>query len=153
MSSKEHYTIIEQIKSTFNISDINYFENDFTICAYENPELITKAIAMAKKGLKTNPSSIILLKFLGYAYALQNDVEKYVRCYHKVVSLDPKNYKNWIALSFSYRNKGDFLTSNWINYNVELFIKKYKEKGLTEMNHNNLLLIINELRKKGIDKC
>ena len=64
MSNKESDKILNQIKNTFNISDINCFENDFTISAYQDPAKITKAITMAKQGLKTSPGSVFFLEII-----------------------------------------------------------------------------------------
>lgn len=141
--------LIEKIKERFKISNINNFENELTISVYNNEKNILKAIDLGKKGIEIDRNDVFFWRFLGYSYALKGDIKKYIQCYDRVVTLDPDDYRNWISISFAYRSKGEILTSNWINYNVEYFMQLYLNIGFNEMNFKNLMLMIEEIRKNA----
>lgn len=130
------------------LSMIDNIENDFTISAYKKPKIIRKVISIIEGG-KKNINMSIHWKILGCAYALLGNINHCIKCYEKLVSSDPTNYKSWISLSFAYRSDGDILVSNWINYNVAHFIELHKVEGSKEVTKRIIEQYVSKMREQA----
>ena len=144
---KNEYQIKKEIEETLGVtenSDICYI---LTRNFYKNKKIISRAIRLGLDGIRVNSNSEFFWGFLGFAYNLNEDFERAIECMGKRVSINPLRPYNWIDLSFAYRTKGDILLSDWMNFNLDLFMLLYIKLDFREPSHDNLLRILNEIRK------
>lgn len=139
-----------EIKKVFGIDENSIVDYELTNILYKNKTKISEAINLGEECVKNYPDNEFFWKFLGFAYNLNEDFEKALECMFRRVSINSDNLYNWIDLSFAYRSCGKIIISDWLNFNLELFIEHYKQTGFKYLNHENLMNILYEIRKKAV---
>lgn len=138
----------KRIKDLFGIDENSIVDYEMTNILYKNKNKISEAIKLGLECVKNCPDNEFFWKFLSFAYNLDDDFEKALECAFKRVSINPDNVYDWIDLSFAYRSNGEITISDWMNFNLELFMNYYKQLGFKELTHENLLKIFYEIKNK-----
>lgn len=147
METEEGYRT--KIKTVFGIDESSIMDYELTNILYKNKKRISEAINLGEECVEKYPNNEFFWKFLGFAYNLNEDFEKALECAFKRVLINPNDPYNWIDLSFAYRSYGEIIISDWLNFNLELFMKLYQQTGLKQLDHKNLLSLLFQLRKKS----
>jgi len=133
--------IVKQIEKEFGIKlEDNLFYN-LTVKIYGDRQKISKAIEFGKRAVKVNPKNNLFWAFLGYAYNLTEEYSKSIDCFLKRIPLDPYDVYAWFELSFAYRSEGDLELSDWVNFNIELFMDYYVRMGFKKLTYENLMVV------------
>lgn len=146
MRTEQEYK--DKIKKLFQADETSIVDYELTNVLYKNKNKILAAIKLGLECLENYPENEFFWKFLGLAYNLNEDFEKSIECVFKKVSINPQNPYNWIDLSFAYRSYGEIITSDWINFNLELFMDYYEQMGFKELNEKNLINILQKIKKQ-----
>lgn len=150
MKTEEEYKA--EIKKTFGIDETSIIDYELTNILYKNKIKTSEAIKLGGGCVKNYPNNEFFWKFLGFAYNLNEDFERSLECMFRKVLINPNDPYNWIDLSFAYRSCGEIIISDWLNFNLELFIKYYKQAGLKSLDHNNLINLLFRIKKQHANK-
>ena len=135
----KEFKIKKQIENEFKIKLGDELFYNLTVNIYNNEQKISKAIKLGKKAVQINPKNNLFWAFLGYAHNLNEEYDKSISCFLKRIALNPHDVYAWLELSFAYRSKGNLELSDWMNFNIELFINYYKRLGFRLLSHKNLV--------------
>lgn len=138
-----------RIIDSFGVCKDCIIDYELTNILYKNKDKISEAIKLGLECVKNYPDNEFFLTFLGFAYNLNESFEKSLECALKRVSVYPDNPYNWIDLSFACRSNGEIIISDWINFNLELFMHYYRTLDFKEFSHENLMKILHEIKNKA----